>query len=926
MAGRTGCFCLLQILMLVMVASWPTESHAQSSPRQPVTIWLEGESPATSKVTPHRWWYDKVKSHHLSGGKWLSNFGKDAGRGEATYRFHVEQAGTYRLLMRLNPVQGDYEIRLNGAAWTDVALGAAFDQINVAADDKPDLRFIAWVELGEVKLKRGMNTLDVRINGKVDHHGAIDVIVFTADRSWTPQGTAKPGEASVALPGEEGTWAFSPKRDHFGDEALLDLSYLNEDVAGEGGWIRTDAAGDFVNDKGSIRFWAVGNTVYRRGRAALEENAKFLAKRGVNMVRWHGNLAPTDPEHDLKTPNAKALDDLFQLIAAMKDQGIYTTISPYYAHSTHTDGNNAWRKQAWGLPRDREAGNTGSLLFFDPKLQTAYKNWVRVMMTKPNPYTGTALKDEPAVGIFQIQNEDSLLFWTINSLQGQDRELLRKQFGQWLKDKYGSLAAAKRAWDGVEAQGAQRPSNWQSGSIEISNAWAWFQPDLNRGPLGQRMTDEVAFLVETMRNWNAEVERFLRDDIGAKQLINAGNWKTADPLRLNDLERYSYCGQDIIGVNRYTAARHEGQHVGWAVTRGQRYGNMSVTRNPGRLPVALKQVQGMPMILPEGNWVPPNLYQAEGPLLVAAYAGLNGVDILYWFNTGEMQWRQPSSANGYLPSVGKWVLETPEIMGNFPAAALIHRLDYITRGQPVVVEQRRLEDLWQRQAPIISEAGTFDPNRDGQDLSGQPVRTAVDQKAFLVGPVEIIYDGEPRKTSVLKLGPYIDGENKVVTSITGQHRFDYGRGLVEIEAPKAQGVVGFLNQKQEHRLNDLTIQSSNDYGAIVVVAMDDQPIPTSRKLLIQIGTTARPSGWRERVVGRDDAGQDIFEIVDHGGPPWQIRQLDATISIRNASVREAVVLDANGYPRQVQKLNRAADSGAWLSFKLPEDAKYVILR
>lgn len=889
----------------------------------PATIWLEGESPTASQVTPHRWWYDKVKTEQLSGGKWLSNFGKDVGGGEASYRFSAKQAGVYRLLIRLNPVQGGYTYRINRGKWADVALGAAFDQANIAADGKPDLRFIAWVDLGDVNLKRGLNTLDVRIDGKIDHHGAIDAIAFTQDRDWTPRGPSKPGEVVAAPASEEGTWAFNPKRDHFGDQALLDLSYLNEDVAGQNGWLRVNAQGDFEHDAGPIRFWAVGNTVYEKGRAALDENAKFLAKRGVNMVRWHGNLAPRDPGDDLETPNAKALDELFQLVAAMKQQGIYTTVSPYYAHATHTHGQTAWRKQAWGLPRDPDASNTGSLLFFDPKLQAAYKNWLRIMMTTKNPYTGIALKDDPAVAIFQIQNEDSLLFWTINGLKGEDRELLRKQFGAWLIKKYGSLAKARQAWGDTEAQGPQRPSDWSTGSIEISNAWAWFQPNLNRGSLGKRMSDEVEFLVDTMRQWNAEVARFLSDELKAKQVVNAGNWKTADPLRLNDLERYSYAGQDIIGVNRYTGARHEGEHVGWAVTKGQRFSNVSVTRNPGQLPVGLKQVRGKPTILPEGNWVPPNLYQAEGPILVAAYSGLNGVDVFYWFNMGQTQWRQPSSANGYLPSVGKWVIETPPIMGSFPAAALMHRLGYIQRGKPVVTEHRKLQDLWQRKAPIISESGTFDPNRDGQDLSGQPVETAVDQKAFLVGPVEVVFDSQPRRTEVMNLDRYIDRRKNVVTSITGEHRFDHGSGLVEIDAPKAQGVVGFINQKEQHKLKDITIRSDNDYGAIMVVAMDDKPISQSSKVLIQVSTTARPTGWQQRVVAQDDQGTDIFQIVEHGGPPWQIAETQAGLTLENQRVREAVVLDPNGYETSRINLRR---QGGRVELSLPKDAAYIILR
>ena len=79
---------------------------------------------------------------------------------------------------------------------------------------------------------------------------------------------------------------------------------------------------------------------------------------------------------------------------------------------------------------------------------------------------------------------------------------------------------------------------------------------------------------------------------------------------------------------------------------------MSYTRSDGqKQSLTLKQVDGYPMIVPESSWVPPLGYQSEGPFLVAAYQSLTGVDIYYWFAMGEEDWRQPSSANGYMPSV-----------------------------------------------------------------------------------------------------------------------------------------------------------------------------------------------------------------------------------------------------------------------------------
>ncbi len=114
------------------------------------------------------------------------------------------------------------------------------------------------------------------------------------------------------------------------------------------------------------------------------------------------------------------------------------TISPYYAMPVKAKPN-------WGIPRDSESMQ--GLLFFDPELQAADEGWLRSLFEPVNPYTGIPLKDDPAVAIIQLQNEDFLLFWTIESIQGREREILSGQFGEWLKQKYGSLAAASKAWN-----------------------------------------------------------------------------------------------------------------------------------------------------------------------------------------------------------------------------------------------------------------------------------------------------------------------------------------------------------------------------------------------------------------------------------------------------------------------------------------------
>lgn len=77
------------------------------------------------------------------------------------------------------------------------------------------------------------------------------------------------------------TWAFLPNPDDFSDAAILDLSYLNEQTAGETGFIHRSADGSaFVRGDGApIRFWAVNSYVANQGMSELREHAQFLAAR-----------------------------------------------------------------------------------------------------------------------------------------------------------------------------------------------------------------------------------------------------------------------------------------------------------------------------------------------------------------------------------------------------------------------------------------------------------------------------------------------------------------------------------------------------------------------------------------------------------------------------------------------------------------------
>ena len=715
----------------------------------------------------------------------------------------------------------------------------------------------------------------------------------------------------AASAGAAGRWAFQPPRDEFSPAALLDLRGLNEKVAGEHGFVtRSKDGNDFVFGDGTpVRFWAVNDGAFDKD---LARHARFLAKRGINMVRFHCNITPTG--NDLMAIDTTDRDHLWKGVAAMKQEGIYVTYSPYWAGPARV-------KPAMGILDTGGAGNWG-LLFFDPKLQAAYKSWLKQVLTEKNPYTGIPLAQEPALAIIQIQNEDSLLFWTSQGIKGPARKELRRQFGEFVRRKYGSLDKAAKEWGGAAPSADQdSPDNFAQGEAALYIVWELTQ---HRGNEGQqrRCADQMQFFTETMFAFNKMVGDYLRKELGCKQLVNAGNWRTADNVTMLDAERWSYTADEVMAVNRYYSGAHEGRNNGWAIVDGDRFTDESVLLRPRELPLTLKQVAGFPMLITESSWVPPQSYQSEGPFLVAAYQSLTGIDAFYWFATGEEGWRQPGSANGYLPSEGKWVCATPMLMGQWPAAALMYRRGYIKQGEPVVYEQRSLDDLWRRRMPIIAEDSGYDPNRDRDNRSKESnIKDGVNPLAYLVGPVLVKYGGDPARSRVSEPGSYIHADQKLVQSNTGELQMDYGKGLCTLNAPKAQGVTGFLKKEGRFKLADVEIQSGNDYGTVLVVAMDDRPLKDSAKILVQAGTTERPAGWSTKPV--QVQGGPGEEVVSFGHAPWMIVRGDISLSVKNAKITRARVLDPNGMAvRDVP----VEDSAGGKRFRFPEDGIYVMLQ
>ena len=715
------------------------------------------------------------------------------------------------------------------------------------------------------------------------------------------------------------TWAFTPPRDEFSADSLLDLRSLNERTAGETGFVRVDARGDFIRGDGQpIRFWAVNSDVAREPFVAkplgpktapdLTRHARFLAKRGVNLVRQHRQISPptSAPIGDI---NRAERDAIWRMVAAMRTEGIYSVISPYWA------GPMKFSKD-WAVAGGADQSAFG-LLFFDPVLQGAYKSWLKQLFTEKNPYSGVPLARDASVALVQIQNEDSLLFWTVGGIKGPQRAALETRYAQFAAGKHGSAAKALAAWGGDSVAG-DAPDE---GRLALINLW-----ELTQSARALRLAEQTEFYARTMWEFNRMIVAYLRDELGVGSLINAGNWKTASAVRLGDVERWSYTAADVDAANVYTAGLHEGPNRGWAVMPGDRYTSESVLRNPKLLPINLKQTAGRPMLVTEGAWVMPNAYAAEGPFLISAYASLTGIDGYFWFSTGDEGWAPPQSANGYLASQQKWTFATPEMLGSFPAAALAYRRGDVQRGAPVVIENRSLADLWTRKTPVITEEPSHDPNRDSSDIAERSsIQTGVPGEAFLIGPGQVAFDADPAKSKQAPLGKWMSAD--ALRSNTGEIVMSPRLGRCTVDAPRVQGVAAHFDAATATtRLTDVQFTSRNTYGAAMAISLDDEPLRRSHRVLVQYATQSRPTGWAERPATWTTGGKTPvsgLEITSIGSAPWRVVSAQLEVAIDNPALTTATALDMNGMPLKAVPLRRDAQR---VAFSFPDSAMYVVLR
>ena len=356
---------------------------------------------------------------------------------------------------------------------------------------------------------------------------------------------------------------------------------------------------------------------------------------------------------------------------------------------------------------------------------------------------------------------------------------------------------------------------------------------------------------------------------------------------------------DFIDRHGYFGSGLKGEFAEWSIRNGHTYVDRSALRfdaeQPGKPrafsnPVMDVHYANLPSMISETTFCRPNRYRSEAPLYYAAYGSLQGTDAIVHFALDGTAW---SVKPNYF--MQPWTLMSPAMMGQFPAAALIYRHGLIGAGAPMATVALKTTDMLALGGTPLPQDAALDELRARDIPTGTQIKPGgrVDPLLHFVGRTSLSFADYAAHTKLIDASKWIDKDHRIVRSETGQLALDYGRGVLTINAPGAQGLSGNLASAGEVKLRDIAIRSDMELGHIVLVSLDDKPIDSSRRMLLQVMSEERPTGFQTKAL---DGGRK--QIVNIGKDPWLYRELTGQIRFTHAAAGSITVqpLDQSGYP------------------------------
>ena len=699
-------------------------------------------------------------------------------------------------------------------------------------------------------------------------------------RQWfataVPALTSLPGALSATLAqgvvvSDESSWP--PLRESelsVESGSALDFSSLVEPgPAGRQGWATRLPGGaiGFERRRQPQRFFS-GSFQFAPGNGGMPDHDEArrivtqLVRTGYNAVRLQcveahlmsGRTADFDFE-------PTQFDRFLFLLAELKAQGVYVVIDVAYID------NGAWGNvfphrwvKKFNFRRD---------LYTVEAAQLHWRQLLKTMLGRRNPYSGTVPLEDPAMLALVLCNEGGVIELAFREGGGWAARVpgvYAEPFRTWLQSRYEDEAAWRRAWGGEAGTG-------ESLQTRVAPPERW----RTSGPRQRDFMQFVARLEQDTYRWMHDAAEAL----GFKGLTTAyNNWNWLH----SDISRSS---TSMVDMHAYHA------HPTAFVSPGSRV--TAESSLPRALPylreLGASRQWGRPFTVTEYGHAFWNGWRREASALAPAYAALQGWDLLTQFSENSLQLSLKLPQPGRRAAIFPFTISTDPIRrsGERLAALLYARGDVApARGRIEfrIDADRELQanGAWSQLNETASRMMFVTGIGLGIGVAApSPALVLADSGDFLVDKSGLGYQilagiGSPlrRKLTagrVVTAADWADIDRGRLRSDTGELDLDTAAGRFTINTPRT---LVWLGPAGDGGIAGLVVAGLSVPALVAASSLDGQRVEASRRLLLFLLTDATNTG-----IEFDDAARTRLRAL--GGLPARVRPARLTLSLKSAA-------------------------------------------
>jgi hypothetical protein len=619
----------------------------------------------------------------------------------------------------------------------------------------------------------------------------------------------------------------------------VDVSFLLDAPAGRHGFIVVRNGHLATADGQRIRFWGVNITDWSPGSRQIpaKKDAAFwagtLARFGVNIVRFQfldlrEPRGLIDSQHaDTQHLDPAQFDREDYFIAQLEKRGIYIDFNllvgrPFSAADGVMDA------------KQLHQGAKGTSLF-DKRLIELQKQYARQLLDHRNPYTGRRYTDDPAVALVEINNEDAIDIGYHAPSPFYSQELTA-MYNDWLvKHRTPAQLAELRQLTGAkpDAPVPLMQGGWQAPSAPPARFYA-----------------EAEFYNGLQHDYFTGMEQYLKQTLGLKSLVIA----TADHSHTHSGYPMLKATTNMDVIDGHNYWEHPEHYV-------RKSAMVNHPEHSTVVALSRSAIAGKPYTVSEVNEPFPNDYDGEQIPILASYGLLQNWDAIIWYTF------EPKASATWKPYVGDPfdLSLDPVKMPELAEGALLFLRGDVSPARITDTRSYTAKQVYDSMLLPLSQAPYFTP---GFPLY-LPLEHAVRVSSF---------DGPP--TRPFSSAPMPDP----IVSDTGQlawYTSPGKTGLVTIDTPRTQGLIGFVRTHSQSVTN-LAANVQNTFCTILLSSMDDRPITQSAKMLLVAGGRVENTGQQWNTAST--------ALTNWGGTPSLIEQVMGTLTLRHLQGARAVLL------------------------------------